>query len=108
MDLNFEKVDVEIKKLKAGEAFIGKLVDMSDRPWVDKVTGEAKTIKQYHFTDTTGKNPFVYFGDAGFVNTLSTAGIKEGDIIKVLKNEKTDMVGGRSVNNYELFKAKLN
>lgn len=108
--MDFQKVDVQIKKIEAGEHFIGKLTDVSTRPWneVDKKTGAVteKEITQYHFTDTNGENPFVYFGDGGFKNTLTTANIQKGDIIKVVKLPKTDMGGGRTVNNYELYKAR--
>lgn len=113
MELQFEKVNVDIKKLeKAGESFIGKLTGTSERPWkeVNRETGAVveKVIKQYHFTDTQGKNPFIYFGDAGFVNTMLSANIKEGDVIRATKEGMTDLGGGKKVNDYLLEKALLN
>lgn len=108
MEMQFKKVDVEIKKLEANESFIGKLTGISERPWIDKKTGEEKTLLQYSFTDAQGENPFVYFADGGFKNVMTTANIKEGEVIKVVKLEKTSLGGGRTVNNYELYKALPN
>ena len=104
--MEFEKINVEIKKLDSGESFIGVFTGRSKRDWTDKKTGEAKIIEQFHFTDTKGENPTVYFGDGGFVNAFVSANVKEGDTIKVLKGELEDLGGGRKVNSYELFKAK--
>lgn len=106
---DFEKVDVKIKKLKAGESFIGALTQTSDRPWKDK-KGVEKTIKQFHFDELDAKGEvlgqFIYFGDGGFQNALSMAGITVGDTIKAVKGDKSDIGEGRSVNNYEIYKAK--
>lgn len=102
----FEKVDVQIVKLKAGESFVGILTDVSQRPWFDKEQQKEVMIDQYSFTDANGKMPFAYFGDGGFKNVILTANIKVGDKIKVVKGEKTAMSGGRTVNTYELYKAK--
>ena len=107
---NFEKVDVKILKLKANESFIGKLMQISDKPWNDKKSGELKTIKQFHFDTFNEKGEpsgqIIYFGDGGFTNAISMAGIKELDTVKVVKKAKEDIGQGRSVNTYEIFKAK--
>lgn len=109
MSFNFKKVDVKILKLKSGESFIGKLTQTSDRPWMDK-KGIEKTIKQFHFDqldEKTGEvtGQIIYFGDGGFQNAVSMAGIVVGDTIKAVKGGKSDIGEGRSVNNYEIFKA---
>jgi len=107
---NFEKVDVKIMKLKSGEQFIGKLTQTSDRPWVDKKSGEEKVILQYHFDCMTDKGEpngqIIYFGDGGFKNAMQMAGIKVGDTILAKKGKKEELGQGRSVNSYEIFKAK--
>lgn len=99
----FEKVDVEILKLDLGESFIGRLKSVTDRPWLDKKASPPveKMIAQYNFEAPDGSN-FAYFGDGGFKNALSTAGIVEGDIIKVIKGEKIGLGGAHTVNTYEV------
>ena len=101
----FEKVDVTIEKLKVGEELVGTLTAISDRPWVDRKTGEMKTIKQFHITGRDG-NKMLYFADAGFQNCMSMSDIQIGDLFKAVKLEKATMEGGRSVNQYEIYKAK--
>lgn len=104
-DSMFQKVDVEILKLAAGESFVGKLTDITDRPWLDRATGEVMTITQYHFIGPQNK-AFVYFGDSGFKNLMYTTNVKKGDLIKVIKLDKKALEGtNRSVNEYELYKA---
>jgi hypothetical protein len=107
---DFEQVSVTILKLKSGESFIGTLTQTSDRPWKDK-KGIEKTIKQFHFDqldEKTGEvsGQIIYFGDGGFQNAVSMAGITIGDTIKAVKGGKSDIGEGRSVNNYEIYKAK--
>ena len=101
----FKKVSVEIAKLKAGDELIGTLTQISDRDWFDKENGEMKQIKQFHITKEDGEN-VVYFGDGGFRNAMSMAGIQIGDLFKAVKLEKTELKGGRTVNSYEIYKAE--
>lgn len=108
--LNFKKVNAEIIKLKEGENFVGNLTQTSMRDWLDKETGEMTQIKQYHFDllneegEEVGKG--IYFGDSGFQNAMSMAGIKDGDIVMVEKLAKASLGSGRTVNNYSIFKAE--
>ena len=107
--LNFKKVNTEITKLKAGDVFIGKYTGKSTRPWVDE-EGVEKEITQYHFLGVnldTGKvdedDKKVLFADAGMQNKFNTEGVKEGQIIRLTKEDKKDLgKGGRMVNSYEL------
>lgn len=80
------------------------------RDWLDKEDGEIKQIKQYHF-DLLNENGTeigkgIYFGDGGFQNAMSMAGIKDGDVVLVEKLQKADLGGGRTVNNYSIYKAE--
>ena len=108
--MSFKKVNAEIIKLGENESFIGKLTQLSDREWFDKEKGELTTIKQFHFDilndegELTGKG--IYFGDGGFQNAISMAGISVGDTIQVEKHEKQELKGGRRVNNYSIYKAE--
>ena len=108
--LSFKKVNAEIIKLNEGESFIGKLTQLSDREWFDKEKGELTNIKQFHFDlmneegEENGKG--IYFGDGGFQNAMSMAGITNNDIIMVEKLKKAELGGGRKVNNYSISLAK--
>ena len=108
--MSFKKVNAEIIKLEEGSSFIGQLTQLSDRDWFDREKGEMTVIKQFHFdllneeSEVTGKG--IYFGDGGFQNALSMAGVTVGDLIKVEKHEKQELKGGRRVNNYSIYKAE--
>jgi len=104
-NVQWEKADVEIVKLDPKEEFVGIYNARDKRPWTDRNSGETKEIEQFHFTRPDGTR-FVYFGDAGFVNTFVTAGVQVGALIKVVKGNKVEMAGGRTVNQYDLFVAK--
>ena len=106
-NLNFEKVNVEIIKLrKEGEFFVGKYNGTTDRPYFDVEKQEETLIKQLNMTDVSGKKPFAIFADAGLQNSMMTAGIKEGDIIKAVKLGQIELKGGRKVNSWDLYKAQ--
>lgn len=101
----FELVSVEIQKLKAGEELVGVLNKITDRPWMDRTSGEMKTIKQFHITRLDGQS-IIYFGDAGFQNSMLMSDIQVGDMFKAVKKPKTELKGGRTVNQYDIYKAK--
>lgn len=104
--LSFEKVDVQIIKLKKeGEYFVGKYNGTTDRPYFDVEKQEDTIIKQLNMSDINGKNMFAIFADSGLQNAMSTAGIVKGDIIKAVKLGQTDLGAGRKVNNWSLYKA---
>ena len=104
-DSNFQRVQTEILKLVAGSSFIGKLTDITERPWLDRETGEVMTITQYHFVGAENKL-FVYFGDSGFKNLMWTNNVKKGDVIKIVKLDKKSVSGtNREYNDYELYKS---
>lgn len=101
-----EKVDIQILKVKVGERFAGVYVETSTRPWTNE-DGEIKEITQLHFTDSEGKNPFVVFADSGLQNAFNTANIKVGEFIVGERLAKIDLgKGGRTVNQWALFKAR--
>lgn len=109
--LSFKKVTVEIIKLEEKESFIGRLTQVSNRDWTDRNNGhEVKEIKQFHFDvmDENGEivKKGVYFGDAGFRNTISLMGILTNDVIQVTKLNKKDLGNDVFVNEYEILKAE--
>lgn len=108
--LNFKKANAQIIKLEEGKSFIGKLTQTSKRDWLDKESGEMTVINQFHFDllDQDGKEAGkgIYFGDSGFVNAMSMAGIVVNDTVMIEKLKKATLKGGRSVNNYNIYKAE--
>ena len=106
--LNWKKADVEPLKLKAGDEFIGTLTAITDKEHTDKLTGEVAMLKNYHFTMLDGEgrevSQKVFTADAGFKNLLYMAKVEIGETIRVIKNAKKDIGGGRTVNAYELFR----
>lgn len=104
------KANADVLELKKGDVFIGRFKGESDKPWLDKATGEQKNIKQYHFTQLDEKGndiaPVILFADAGMQSACNSALMKEGEIIKLVKGDKTDLGGGRTMNTYEVYKAE--
>ena len=101
-----KKVTAKIVKtadLKPGETIRGKYVGFSERPWLNKETGEEKTIPQYTFEDLETTERFVVMGDAGFKNAMISAAIEANDIIEVEKHPQVDLGGGKRVNQYDIF-----
>ena len=93
---------IKLSELKTGEEIEGTFLGTSDRPWLDRQTGEEKIITQGLFEKVTGER-FVAFMDAGAKNAVTGAGGKEGDYIILQKLEMKPMANGRRVNQYDVF-----
>lgn len=100
----FKKVSVEIKKLEAGDTLVGVYADRTEGPWIDRTTGEEKTLTRLFFDTDEGR--VIIFEDAGLKNCMLNANVKIGDLIKLEKGEKKSMPGGRTVNSYEIYIAQ--
>ncbi len=103
---NRKKLTAKIMKcadLEVGQEVSGTFTGDSERPWMDKESGEEKMIPQYHFEDPTTKERFVLFGDAGLRNAMTSAGVQKGDKIAIQKLDKVDLGGGRRVNQYDIY-----
>lgn len=94
---------VKLSDLEPGEKVVGKYLGQSERPWLDKETGEEKIITQFLFEESGSDARFMVFGDAGFKNTFSSAGVTKDDVIEIEKLEMKDLGGGRRVNQYDIY-----
>lgn len=88
--------------MKSGDEVEGKYVGKNTGPWIDKATGEEKELTRLFFEKEDGQK-FILFEDGGLRNALANAMVKEGDFVVIKKLEKTDLGGGRSVNQYDIF-----
>lgn len=105
-----KKISTEIVKLsdlEVGEEIEGTFLGNTDRPWLDRQTGEEKTITQALFEKADGSR-FMAFLDAGAKNALSSSGVTKGDYIVLQKLEMKDLGGGRRVNQYDVFAYETN
>lgn len=97
---------VSAAKMAVGEELTGTFIELTERPWqeVDKETGEVteKHIPQALFEGEHGART-ILMGNAGLKNALLNAGVKKGDKIAVVKMPKSDLGGGRTVNNFDIF-----
>lgn len=110
-NLKRKKITAEIVKLSemdAGDSITGIYKGQSKRPWTDKSTGEVKEITQVLFENPENQERYNVFADAGFLNALSAAGVKENTLIEVVKLEMVDLGGGRRVNQYDIFELTPN
>lgn len=100
-----KKITAEIVKLSdfdAGHTVQGKYITKTERPWTDKSTGEEKIIPVFVFENQNGER-FNIFGDAGLVNAMSGAAVKENQWIEIEKLDQVDLGGGKRVNQYDIF-----
>lgn len=101
-----KKVTALIKKssdMNPGDTFQGKFISQTERPWVDKTTGEEKIIPQFNFSDLTTGERVVMLGDAGLKNAMTSAAVEAGDVIEIQKLEQVELGGGRRANQYDIF-----
>ena len=100
-----KKITAEIVKLSdfdAGHTVQGKYITKTERPWIDRTTGEEKIIPVFVFENQNGER-FNIFGDAGLVNAMSGAAVKENQWIEIEKLDQVDLGGGKRVNQYDIF-----
>jgi len=97
-----KKITTDIIKMKAGDKVEGKLIGKTTGPWLDKATGEEKELTRLFFEKADGTK-FILFEDGGLRNALANAMVKEGEFVVIEKLEKTDLGGGRSVNQYDIY-----
>lgn len=91
--------------MEPGDEVEGKYVGKTSGPWIDKKTGEEKELTRLFFEKPDGTK-FIIFEDGGLRNCLANAMVKEGDHILIKKLEKTDLGGGRTVNQYDIFQVQ--
>lgn len=100
-----KRITAEIVKLSdfdAGYTIQGKYITRTERPWVDKNSGEEKIIPVFVFENQKGER-FTVFGDAGLVNAMSGAAVKENQWIEIEKLDQVDLGGGKRVNSYDIY-----
>jgi hypothetical protein len=98
----FKKISVERIKLEPGDEIQATLTGRSTVPWTDRKTGKVKDLTRLHFTREDGTK-FLLNEDAGLRGCLADADVKDGTFIKLIKGYKSDLEGGHTVNNYEVF-----
>lgn len=100
-----KKITAEIVKFSdydAGHSVKGKYLTRTERPWLDKETGAEKIIPVFVFENEKGER-FNIFGDAGLVNAMTGAAVKENQWIEIEKGEQVDLGGGKRVNQYDIY-----
>lgn len=100
-----KKANAKILKLKAGESFIGTFKNRTSSDWIDKQTGKISDLVRLHFVDLDN-NKVILFEDGGLKAAMNNAGVETGNLIKIVKLEKTALYGARTVNNYDIYIAE--
>lgn len=101
--LSVQKID--LAKQPAGYAFKGKYCGTSQsEPFSKVIKGEVvtKTLTFAIFEDDKGDR-FKVIQDQGLRTALADAMIKENQTIEVVKLDKSDISGGRTMNQYDVF-----
>lgn len=101
-----KKVTAKIMKtadMDVGAKFVGKFISQTERPWLDKTTGEEKMIPQFNFSDLESGERVVLLGDAGLKNAITSAAVEPNDVIEIEKLEQVELTGGRRANQYDVF-----
>lgn len=99
-----KKRNATILKMEAGDKFTGIFKGKSVAPWLDHATGETKDLTRLHFISENGER-VVIFEDAGLRNAMANSQVLEDETITLVKLEKTDLKGGRSVNQWDIYSA---
>lgn len=105
-----QKLTVEMVDLKdQGEnaSLVGVYRGQTTRPWLEKSTGVEKPLTTVVFEDPNTGARSAMFQDAGLKNAMEQSLVKEGDFIEIVYLGKTDIGGGRTVNQYDIFALEL-
>lgn len=101
--LSVQKID--LAKQPAGYILKGKYCGTSEsEPFEKVIKGEVVTKKLTFaiFEDEKGDR-FKVIQDQGLRTALADAMVKQGQQIEVVKLEKSDISGGRTMNQYDVF-----
>lgn len=93
---------INLSKQRPGFEFEGKYVGLTTRPFTDKKTGEEKTLHSIIVEDADG-NRIKALADAGLRTAMEDAMLTAGTWFKAVKCEKTELSGGRTMNQWDIF-----
>mgnify|MGYP000944308689 CR=1 FL=1 len=100
---------LRLSELEEGDELVGHFCFNKEIPIKDRETGHLKEVMSYTLAQVSDqKDKFSFIGDAGFNMEFNNANIKENDLIKIVKGDKVSLGGGKKVNTYQIFVAKVN
>lgn len=104
-DKPWKKKNIEIRKFEEGDTLIGKFLKRRENPdFMDKTTGEIKTLVYLIFEDLETQQKFQVIENAGLKNCLNANDVNENDSIKLVHLGKQPIKGtAKTVNTYDLF-----
>lgn len=88
--------------MKVGDSVEGTILQKTKSIRIDQKTGEESELTRLFLQKENGEK-IIVFEDGGMRNALANAMVKEGDFVKIVKLEKSDIGSGRTVNNYDIF-----
>ena len=97
------KLSVEIRPFEIGQSFQARWIGRTAMEKEDAETGEVKTMHLAVFEEIDTKTRFGVFENYGLRQAISSAMVKEGEAIEVVRLEKAELKGGRTVNQYDVF-----
>jgi hypothetical protein len=108
-NLSFEKRSTPIltaKKWLPNTEVVGEFKGTRERQVLDRQTGEVKIVTDYLLIDLKTSQVTALAGNAGLKSAFLDARVNTGEIVKIMKLDKTDIGNGRTVNNYDIMVAK--
>lgn len=85
-----------------GFFFEGKYIGMVEQPFIDKDTGETKTLHNLIVEDANGDRLKI-LADAGLRTSLADAMVKTGEYFRAVKQEKIKIGKGRTMNQWDIL-----
>lgn len=102
----FQNRSREIVKFKDQNEVVGTFTGTREREVTDRDTGELKTITDICLDEYGSNRKIAVARDAGLRVAFSSADVKEGELVKIVKEGQTDLGGGKRVNNYNVMVAQ--
>jgi len=99
---------VKTSDLPTGTEFSGKFLGFTqgqEFKQIDEKTGEivTKSLRFMVMEDLNSGERLSYVADKGLQDSISTAMVKEGQKIAVIKLDKVKLPKGRTMNQYDIF-----
>jgi len=98
---------VDMKDMGVHSKFLGRFIGSQTGPWVDKTTGEEKTLTKLIFDklspELTILGRCILFQDRGLEKAMEDAVVVPGSAIELEYLGQLDLGGGKRVNQYDIF-----
>lgn len=99
-----KQLNTEIIKVAVGEKFVGRYQGAAQVEVNDPATpGKKKPMTRFLFESPTDGHRIALNGDAGLAQALEGCGVKQGELVGLIKKDKISLKGGRTCNQWDVY-----